>query len=176
MAPPAWTEREVVREITVTAKPSDVWPKLVEIRHVKSGEGRWTFSHDILGIPRPVDAQVARDSGPIVRHARWGEGIRFEEHVVSERFGKEMHWRFSFPDSSLQNHTDRHIAPDGESLRIVSGGYELEPLAGGRTRVRLTTRYAMKTRLPEYMEWWGERLLGDVQGNVLQIIADRVSL
>lgn len=175
VAPPVWTEREVVREITVTAKPSDVWPQLIEIRHVKSGEGRWTFSHDILGIPRPVDAQVKMDNGAIVRHARWGEGIHFEEQVISERFGKEMRWRFSFPDSSLQDHTDRHIAPDGQNLRIVSGGYDLEPLAGDRTRIRLTTRYAMKTRLPEYMAWWGERLLGDVQSNVLQIIAGRVS-
>jgi hypothetical protein len=171
---PAWSEHEVIREVTVRARPADVWPHLVEIRNVGSGEGRWTFSHDVLGIPRPVDAQVVHLNGTAVRKAQWGEGIRFEERIVYERPGTAMRWRFVFPDTSLQDHTDRHIAPDGESLRILSGGYELQPLPGGQTRIRLITRYAMKTRLPDYMAWWGERLLGDVQNNVLQVIADRV--
>lgn len=172
---PAWTERAVVREITVRARAAEVWPHLVEIRKVGPGEGHWTFSHDLLGIPRPVDAQIVNVNGSAVRKARWGEGIRFEERIVFERPGTAMRWRFVFPDTSLQDHTDRHIAPDGESLRILSGGYELQPLPGGQTRIRLTTRYAMKTRLPDYMAWWGERLLGDVQSNVLQVIADRVA-
>lgn len=172
---PEWTEREVVREITVRAKPADIWLQLVEIRNVSPSEGRWTFSHDILGIPRPVDARIERENGALVRKAQWGEGIRFEERVVFEQPGKAMRWRFAFPDTSLQDHTDKHIAPDGGSLRIVSGGYDLEAVPGSLTRIRLTTRYAMKTRLPIYMEWWGERLLGDVQSNVLQIIAGRTS-
>lgn len=172
--PPSWTERAVIREITVTGTPAQIWPQLLEIRSVKPHEGRWTFSHDILGVPRPVDAHIKVSRGTSIRKAQWDDGVRFEEHVLSQKIGKEMWWRFVFPDKSLQNHTDRHIAPDGGSLRILSGGYALEPVAGGRTRIRLTTRYAMRTRLPGYMGWWAERLLGDVQNNVLQIIAERV--
>ncbi|NLR71898.1 hypothetical protein HGI47_13560 [Novosphingobium sp. ERN07] len=173
--PPSWTEREVIREITVTGTPADVWPHLVEIRDIRPDEGRWTFSHDLLGIPRPVDARIEFDRGTPVRKAKWADGVRFEEHVVSQQIGKEMQWRFVFPDNSLQNHTDKHISPNGESLRILSGGYALKMTADGRTSIRLTTRYAMRTRLPGYMEWWGERLLGDVQNNVLQVIAGRIA-
>lgn len=171
---PQWTEREVVREIIVKARATDVWPQLVEIRNVKPGEGLWTFTHNVLGVPQPTDAKIESRDGAAVRKAKWGEGIYFEEKVVFERPGKAMRWRFAFPDKSLQDHTDKHIAPDGDSLRILSGGYDLEPLEDDRTRIRLFTRYAMKTRLPGYMEWWGERLIGDVQRNVLQVIAGRV--
>lgn len=174
--PPTWTEHEVVREIVVNANPATVWPQLIEIRHVAADEGQWTFTQNILSVPRPLDARLETMPTGKVRKAIWGEGIRFEEHVTSETPNSAMDWRFVFPDKSLQNHTDRHIEPDGQSLRILSGSYRLESLAGGRTRIRLTTHYAMRTHLPGYMELWSERLLGDVQSNVLRIIAGRVAI
>ena len=172
-APPTWSEHEVVREVIVKATPAQVWPQLAQIRHVRPKEGRWTFTHDILGIPRPVDARLEHDKDGLVRKARWGEGIHFNERIVTQDTDRAMQWRFIFPDKSLQNHTDRHIAPDGETLHILSGGYRLDPLQDGRTRIRLSTRYAMRTQLPRYMAWWADLLLGDVQTNVLTIIAQR---
>lgn len=173
VAPPTWSEHEVVREITVRATPAEVWPQLVQIRNVRPGEGCWTFAHEVLGIPRPVDARLEQGRLGLVRKARWGEGIHFDERIVAQQPDRAMQWRFAFPDKSLQNHTDRHIAPDGDTLRVMSGGYSLQPTKDGRTRIRLSTRYAMRTRLPGYMAWWADQLLGDVQTNVLTIIAQR---
>jgi hypothetical protein len=46
-------------------------------------------------------------------------------------------------------------------------------LGPDKTLVRLTTRYRMRTSFPAYLSWWGERLLGDIQSNVLAIVMQR---
>lgn len=86
---------------------------------------------------------------------------------------RSIEWDFAFPDPSLQNRVDRHISPSGDMLYVQSGAYRLQALSDGRTLVTLETTYAMRTRLGWYFGWWGERMLGDVQDNVLAIVKDR---
>lgn len=170
---PRWQTHEVVRSVTVEAPASDVWPLLLSIPAISEDEGRWTFTQDVLGVPRPSEARLVRDDGHWVRKALWGHSVRFEERVTRVQPERAISWSFSFPDDSVQAHTDRHISPDGTMLRILSGGYELEPLGPDRTRIHLVTRYASRSRLDGYFTLWGERLLGDIQDNVLAIIAQR---
>lgn len=171
--PPQWETRNVTRSVVVDAEPGTIWPLLISIRNIEADEGKANFTQDWLGIPRPTDAQLVERDDETLRKARWGEDIRFEEIITEARPGHSMAWRFSFPDASLQNHTDRHISPDGEVLKIDSGRYNIARLADGRSRIALTTTYRMRTRLGWYFGWWGERLLGDVQANVLTIVKDR---
>lgn len=171
--PQQWQARDVSRSLTIAAKQEAVWPALVKIDRIGPGEGRWTVTQDLLGVPRPLGATLVRDGSGLVRNARWERGIRFEEHITALEPGKRICWRFAFPDDSVQRETDRHIEPDGTFLKIDSGCYALEPLANGTTRVTLTTRYRMRTRLSGYFAAWGELLLGDVQSNVLSIVAGR---
>lgn len=172
-SPPQWQERSVVRSIEIAAAPQDVWPLLVSIPGVSPSEGIATFTHDIAGIPRPTEARLVSRNGQLVRAAHWGKDIRFEERVTTFAPGRAIGWDFAFPDKSVQDYTDHHISPDGPLLKIARGGYRLEPLSEGRVRVTLTTTYRMRSRLSRYCELWGERLLGDVQDNVLAIIKTR---
>lgn len=171
--PPQWETRDVSRSVIVDATPGAIWPSLASIRNIAPHEGEANLAQDWLGIPRPSDARLVERHGETVRKARWGEDIRFEEILTEVRPGHSMAWRFSFPDASLQNHTDRHISPDGPMLKIERGRYDIEPLADGRARVTLTTTYRMRTRVDWYLGWWAERLLGDIQANVLAIVRDR---
>jgi len=109
----------------------------------------------------------------LVRLARWGADAGFEEIVTRVEPGRMIAWKFAFPDPSLQNRVDRHVSPDGETLKIRSGSYRLDPLPGGGTRVTLTTSYAMRSRMGWYFGWWGEKMLGDVEDNVLAIVRAR---
>jgi hypothetical protein len=172
-SPPQWEYRQVVRETSIDADAATVWPLLVNIPAIAPHEGKANLTQDILGVPRPSRAQLVNRDGRMVRLAQWGPDVRFEEIVEENRPGHAIGWRFSFPDDSVQRHTDRHISPDGPLLKVESGGYELLPLANGKTRLRLTTRYRMRARLSFYLAWWGEVLLGNVQENVLTIIRDR---
>lgn len=171
--PAAWQERSVVRSVDIAAAPHEVWPLLLSIPGVTPDEGRATFTHDIAGIPRPSEALLEQRGEVLIRAARWGENIRFEERVTQLDPGRAIGWDFAFPDSSVQDYTDRHISPDGPLLKIASGGYRIEALGKGRARVTLTTTYRMRSRLGWYLALWGEVLLGDVQDNVLTIIKTR---
>lgn len=159
--------------MVVDAPPEKIWPLLVAIPGIGHDEGIRTVTHDWLDVPRPSDARLFRGDGELVRVARWGDDIRFEEQITEFVPDRAIGWRFAFPDNSVQRYTDRHISPDGPMLRIETGRYDLAELPDGRTRLILTTSYSMRTRLGWYLGWWGERLLGDVSENVLAIVAAR---
>lgn len=165
--------RTVSRSIVVDAPRDAVWKHLLTISNVGNAERKWNFTQDIIGIPRPVDASLETIDGKLIRKAEWGQGIRFEEEITRIVPHRELQWRFRFPDRSISLRTDRHIHPDSATLKIHSGGYKLEELAYGKTRLTLWTRYRQRVGLPAYTAWWGQRFLGDIQENILTIIDKR---
>lgn len=171
-APAPWQERTVQRSVWVAAPAEQVWPLLLTIPSIGRAEGLPTFTHDWVGVPRPSHAELVQTGQGLVRKAQWGENIRFEEHIDRIFPQRAITWRFVFLDGSVQAHTDRHIAPDGPILKITHGGYSLDQVNGG-TLVTLLTTYRMRTRLGWYLELWGEKMLGDVETNVLTIIKQR---
>jgi hypothetical protein len=171
--PVPWTEHVVERRIVLAASADKVWPLLLSIPSIGPGEGIPTLTHDWLAVPRPAETRLLREGSILVRKARWGDDIRFDERIVAEEPGRRLAWRFAFPDDSVRRHTDRHISPDGPILAVTEGAYWLRPVSGG-TEVVLETRYRMRSSFRGYLQWWGERLLGDVQENVLAIVAERV--
>lgn len=174
LVPPRET-RIVVREIIVDAPAAAVWPHLLAIPAIAPDEGRWNISQDILRLPRPTAAHLQGEGPGAVRDARWQEDIRFQEIITSWRLGEALQWRFAFPDPSIHDRTDRHIEPHGRYLWIDTGGYRLIPLTGDRTKIRLWTRYQLATPFNAYAGWWGERILGDIEDNILAIVAGRVA-
>lgn len=172
--PPRET-RTVVREIVVDAPAAVAWPRLLVIPAISPDEGRWNISQDLLRLPRPVAAHLSGRGPGAVRNARWQDDIRFQEIVTEWRSQERLQWQFAFPDPSIHERTDRHIQPHGRHLWIDAGGYDLIPLTGGRTKIRLWTRYHLSTPFNAYAGWWGERILGDIQDNVLAVVAERIA-
>lgn len=173
VAPPHET-RTVVREVVVDAPVAAVWPRLLAIPAIAPDEGRWNISQNLLRLPRPVAAHLEGEGVGAVRGARWQDDIRFQEIVTDWRPNETLQWRFAFPDPSIHERTDRHIEPHGRHLWIDTGGYRLIPLDNGRTKIRLWTRYHLATPFNAYAGWWGERILGDIQDNVLAVVAGRI--
>lgn len=165
----------VTREIIVAAPAATAWQQLLAIPAIAPGEGRWNISQDILRLPRPAGASLTGRGVGAVRDARWQGGIRFQEIITRWRPGKAIEWRFAFPDPSIHLRTDRHINPNSRQLRVEAGGYRLIPLAGGRTKIRLWTRYHVATPVNGYTAMWGEVILGDIQDNILAIVAGRLA-
>ncbi|ESQ81817.1 hypothetical protein AEAC466_19840 [Asticcacaulis sp. AC466] len=163
----------VTRRIVIEADAATVWPFAVSNAHIAPSEGKWTFSQNIVGLPRPR-ATVLRGTGVgAVRTAYWGDHIHFDEIITGWEPGHRLAWRFSFPDDSLRTYTDKHISPDGPALKIASGDYTLKALSPGRTLLTLRTRYVARTHVNLYAAAWGEVFLGDIQSNVLTLIRDR---
>lgn len=164
----------VTREIVVAAPPADVWQQLLAIPAIAPREGRWNISQSLLRLPRPVSASLTGRGVGAVRDARWQGDIRFQEIVTRWHPGEALEWRFAFPDPSIHLRTDRHIDPHSDQLWVDAGGYRLIPLTDGRTKIRLWTRYRAATAVNGYAAMWGELILGDIQDNVLAIVAERL--
>jgi hypothetical protein len=161
------------RSVMVQAAPEDIWRYAVSSPDIDGQEGRWTLTHNIIGIPRPRESSLTGNGLGAVRTAYWGDHINFEERIVEWEPDRRLGWRFNFTNSSVQDYTDKHISPDGEFLKIDSGEYVLRPVSDDVTELTLTTRYVAKTHINPYAKIWGELMLGDIQENVLTIIKDR---
>lgn len=171
---PPVSDYSVSQQIEIDAAPEDVWPLLLTIDQIQKDEGRWNFTQDIVGIARPRSAVLVGSGVGSVRQAQWGPDIRFEEHVTEWEPGQKIAWDFHFIDDSISQYTDRHISPDSNLLTIDRGGYLLEQLSPGRSRLTLFTEYRTQSWMHRYSSFWGQTYLGDIQKNILGIIKDRV--
>lgn len=171
--PPVNEPVEVTRSILVAADPQEIWPYALSNAHIDPHEGRWTISQNLIGLPRPR-ATVMHGAGVgALRAAYWGDHIRFDENITAWVPGRILAWRFSFPDTTMADFTDRHLSPDGTYMKIDSGFYRITPVRPGLTRLTLTTHYFAKTHVKPYAKLWGELFLGDVQDNILTVVRDR---
>jgi len=171
---PAPHERILLtRSLLVHATTAEIWPYAVSNRSIGSHEGRWTVTHNIIGLPRPR-ATAINGAGPgAVRTAYWGDHINFEERITQWAPGQRLGWTFGFTNSSMQDYTDKHISPNGQFLKIESGDYTLRRLTPELTQVTLDTRYIAMTHVNPYARLWAELLLGDTEDNILTIIKNR---
>jgi len=163
----------ITRSVLVKASPEAIWRYAVSSRDIDVHEGRWTLTHNIIGMPRPRESVMTGTGVGAVRTAYWGDYVNFQERIVAWDPGRKLGWRFNFTNSSVQDYTDKHISPDGEFLTIHSGDYQIRPVSADTTELTLTTRYIAKTHVNPYARLWGELMMGDVQENVLTIIKDR---
>ena len=163
----------VERTVVIEASMEEVWPHLLAMPDIAPNEGRFTIAQSLMGIPRPSAAIVVGEGPGAIREARWGKDIYFEEHIDVWRTHDRLEWAFAFPDDSVSRYTDRHITVDGPNLYIDRGGYQLERLPDGRTKLTLFTQYRSNTPVNHYSAVWGEIFLGGIQMNVLEIVRDR---
>jgi hypothetical protein len=167
------TGATVSRSVVVQARPDQVWPLLRGIPDVQPGEGRWNVTQDIVGVPRPRGARLVGEGVGADRVAEWDHGVRFRERVTAWEPGRQIAWAFVFEDSEGWAFTDPHLRPDSRYFRVVSGGYHMEPLPSGATRVTLHTRYWIRTPVNAYGRLWGEVFLGDMENNLLALVKQR---
>lgn len=165
----------VTRSIVVRADPATLWPLAQGVGTIGVDEGRWNITQSLIGLPRPESARLIGRGVGAIRDVRWQQHLNFQEVITDWQPGTRIWWRFRFAGKDLARWglQDRHLLPDGPAYRISEGGYTLQPLGNGRTRLTLTTRYLVRTPVNWYARAWGELFLGDVSNNVLAVIADR---
>ncbi|MBB3980966.1 hypothetical protein GGR44_000597 [Sphingobium fontiphilum] len=163
----------VSRSIVVNATPAEIWPLLRGIPDVRPGEGAWTFTQDVLGVPRPIGAHMLGEGIGATRLANWGRQVRFAEHIVDWQPDRSIGWRFDFRGLDAWQFTDRHLMPDSRYFKVTTGGYHMERIGNRRTRVTIYTDYWMQTPVNAYSRLWGELFLGDIENNLLALIRQR---
>ena len=120
-------QMRVTTQIAIEAPKDVIWANTIEIDEIQAAERVWTFSHNILGTPRPIDAALMGD----VRKLRWTGGIVFEEHLTALESNTSMTWDFVFNAPETLIAFDPHIAPQGGIVNMQSGSYHLTSLPNG---------------------------------------------
>jgi len=159
--------------IDIDAPTAAVWRNLPSIENIKPDELGWTFTQDVIGVPKPQDARLSGEGVGAVRHARWGNGVHFDEKIIKWVADHDLAWRFEFTPDSIPPTVEGNIRLDRNYLRIEEGSYHLTALSNGRSRLTLQTRYAMRTPLNAYCALWGKLFIGDFHRNILHIIKSR---
>ena len=162
-------QMRVMTQIAVEATQDVVWTNTIEISEIQPEERVWTFSHNILGTPRPIDAVLVGD----VRKLRWTGGVVFEEHLTAVESNTSMAWDFVFNAPETLVAFDPHIAPQGGIVNMQSGSYHLTSLPNGVTLLTLETNYSIRTPVNTYLAIWGEVFLQDFHHAVLSVIKTR---
>lgn len=163
----------VERSVIIDAPAEAIWPLMQGMGNIGPDEGKRTFSQDIAGLPRPLEARLEGRGIGARREGYWEKGIHFTETVDVWVPLRQIGWTFDFSDSEGWEFTDTHLHPASEHMHIERGGYRLDPMADGRQRLTLHTDYSARTNLNAYAALWGELFLGDISDNLLATIRDR---
>lgn len=168
-APEARLYRTTENSVVIAASPEEVWRQIRSVPAISRAELGPRWSHAI-GLPRPVAAVLDREGVGGVRVATFEDGLSFHETVTEWEPGRRLAFRIQARDPGR---LDPHVRVGGQTFDVLSGRYDLEPLADGRVLLHLTSTQRVETHLNAYVAWGVGAIMGDLQGAILDVIRRR---
>jgi hypothetical protein len=152
----------ISREVVVAASPAVVWQQLTSRRTVaRPASGRSLAG--LFGFPHHLTTTLDSFRVGGKRVAYYEKGLFFEETVASYQPVRQLVLRVNANPSAVPPAVmDEHILIGGKHLDILEDTYQLTPLANGRTRLRLASRFYINTPFNWYAEVWAHYLMADI--------------
>ena len=172
LAPPP-----VMTEIIVDAPPERVFPNVVRVSEIPAP----TETLFLVGVSYPLRATLDDDRVGATRRCEFNTGTAMETVTRYEppitRGGLPVAGHFAFhidsqPDPLREQtlyHTVRQPHLDGY-VRNQEGIFDLEPLPGGKTRVRAQSIYTVAIGPETYWRLWTDASIHAIHGRVLEHI------
>lgn len=162
----------VTTKVRINAQPEIIWKNIIRVKTIDSKEYTKGF-FNYAGIPRPLYAELDKDTLGAVRIGHFEDGLKFIEKVTSWDRNKHIGFDISVVPSSIrQNVFDQHILK-GNHFRFLNADYTLEKLQNGQTELTLSSSYELNTNINWYASYCGNKLLTDFQERLLQVIKKR---
>jgi len=167
IAPPAPREDVVSSEVIINATPAQVWKQLKDIRDLPAP----TEPLFVFGVAHPLEAYVVGEGGVgAARVCRLSTGDMPERISI---WKPEQELKFTVLDTpaTMREATFFGRDLDGAHLHTtytsLDGGFRLEPLPDGRTRLIGTSRYLLTIAPASYWNIWTRHIVGQVQLRVM---------
>jgi len=158
--------------VFINSPPATVWENVVRVKEIEQEEYRKGF-FNYAGIPRPLYAELDRDTIGATRIGHFEGGLAFEETVTTWERNKRVAFSITVVPSSIrQTIFDQHILK-GDHFRFLNASYDLEPVGNGQTKLTLSSSYQLDTRINGYSSLWGRILLSDFQERLLEVVKKR---
>jgi hypothetical protein len=162
----------VVTKVTVNAKPENIWQNIIRVQEIKDAEYDKGF-FNYAGIPRPLFAELNKDTLGATRVGHFEGGLQFVEKVVCWERNKHLGLDITVVPSSIrQTVFDQHILK-GKHFRFLQADYVLTELPNGQTELSLSASYELKTKINAYGAFYGDWILTDFQERLLEVIRKR---
>lgn len=172
MLPPADSMQLVSSTILIQATPEEVFDQLANVQRIKPEELGFSLMH-VIGLPRPISADMRSTGVGAVRTSRWEKQVWFEEQITVWERPRAMHYAFHIPAGGIPREAlDRHVEMGGEYFTVLDGGYDIRPTADG-VELRLSTRFENRSRLQLYGNLWGKLVLADFHQSILGLMKQR---
>jgi hypothetical protein len=173
LLPPQHSEQTVTNSLHIAAAPAAVFDGLANVRNIQPSELGFTFVH-LIGLPRPIEAQMEGKGQGSVRTSRWEKQVWFQEVITESDRPRTLRYRFVVPKGAIPREAlDEHVEINGEYFDLIDGGFTLTPTPDGGTDLSLTTRFVNKSRLKVYGNLWGHLVLKDFHRAILGLMKSR---
>lgn len=173
LLPPQHSEQTVTNTLHIAAPPETVFDKLANVRDIEPNELGFTFVH-MIGLPKPIEAQMAGSGPGSVRTSRWEKHVWFQEVITESDKPRALLYRFVVPQGAIPREAlDEHVEINGDYFELLDGGFTLQATPDGGTDLSLTTRFVNKSRLKVYGNLWGSLVLKDFHRSILVLMKSR---
>jgi hypothetical protein len=157
----------------VAAPAHVVWPLVASVDSIRPDEQRPAL-FTAMGFPRPVSAVIDRHGIGGVREARFTGGLVFTETITEWEQGRRLRFTIrpnthEIPATTL----DQHVTIGGPYFDVLTGTYELVPLANGGVRIVLGSEHRVSTPFNPYARLWTDAVMRSIQANILAVIKAR---
>lgn len=170
---PTPTEKyEATSSIIINANKEVIWKNIVRVREISNDEYEKGF-FNLAGIPRPLYAELDKDTLGGERIGHFEGGLKFQENIIE--WNKDNLITFDIkiiPSSSNRTIFERHML-NGEHFKFLKATYCLKQVSNNKTELLLTTVYQLDTKINFYGEFWGHQLLTDFQDRLIKVIKTR---
>lgn len=170
---PTPTEKyETTSSIIINADKSEIWENIVRVQEIKNEEYEKGF-FNFAGIPRPLYAELDKDTLGGIRIGHFEGCLKFQENIIE--WSKDDLVTFDIkiiPSPSNRTIFERHML-NGEHFNFLNATYRLKQISYNKTELLLTTKYQLDTKINFYGEFWGQLLLTDFQDRLIKVIKTR---
>ena len=165
--PPPPLEDAVSSEVVINATPAEVWKQLKDIRDLPAP----TEPLFVFGVAHPLETYVVGEGGVgAARVCRLSTGDMPERISV---WKPEQELKFIVLDTPAAMHEATFFGRDLDAPHLHStytsleGGFHLEALTNGQTRLIGTSRYLLTITPATYWNVWTRQIVSQVQLRVM---------
>jgi hypothetical protein len=164
---------EKQNSIELHAPVEKIWENVTRVYEIAPEEDHAKLNK-WLGMPRPLYAKLDTLAIGGIREAVFSGGLIFHEKVYKYQHENNMSFSIkAYPHEIPATTMDEHIVIGGDYFDVLDGTYALETLGKDHYMLHLSSRFTLKTHFNWYAGWWAQQIMGDIQGNILQVLKNR---
>ena len=163
---------ETTSSIIINATKSEIWNNIVSVDKIQGKEyKKGLFNY--AGIPRPLFAEIDKDTIGGKRTGHFEGGLKFQENIIEWNKNNAVTFDIKIiPSTTTRTIFERHML-NGQHLKFLTATYNIIEISNKQSELFLTTKYELDTKINFYGDFWGQQLLTDFQNRLIKVIKTR---